>query len=110
MRSVFGPRETNNINDVAYKYECSLDVAAYILYVQGVLESIHQDEQVKASYDTGYGITLTDEHLGDSPMTLFVVQHKVRKVEPPRIKGSDEWDLAWSIGKKLINDFIAARG
>lgn len=110
MRTVYGNEtKQRKLQDLAYKYECSLDVAAYLLYVEGVLESIGKDEVVVGSYDTGFGITLVNEDLGNSPMTLFVVQAKVRKVEPPRIKDMAQWDLAWGHGKDLINKFIAER-
>lgn len=81
----------------------------YLAYVQQVLETIMPDEVVKASYDTGHGLSLVSEDLGDSPMTLFVVQNRVAKVMPPMIKDSDEWDEAWAEGKKLVREFIERR-
>lgn len=81
----------------------------YIENVKSVLEAIPVDQVVKASYDTGFGLSLVDEDLGSSPMTLFVVQHRVAKILPPYINDSHEWDLAWSEAKRLVNEFIAER-
>lgn len=81
----------------------------YIEHVKSILEEIPKDQVVKASYDTGFGLSLTDEHLGDSPMTLFVVQHRVAKIQAPRIEDSNQWDEAWAEAKRLVNEFIAER-
>lgn len=81
----------------------------YIENVKATLGAIAPDQVVKASYDTGYGLSLVDEDLGQAPMTLFVVQHRVAKISPPSIKDSAEWDLAWGEAKRLVNEFIAER-
>lgn len=97
--------ELKKLAEVSDQHKCSLNVAAYILYVQGTLQSIPKTETVRASYDTGFGLSLTNEDLGTSPMTLFVKQCEVGKVLPPRLKG-DEWDEAWEHGKMLVREFI----
>ncbi len=81
----------------------------YVAYVKSVLETIMPEDKVVASYDTGHGLSLVSEDLGDSPMTLFVVQNRVAKVMPPMIKDMDEWDEAWAEGKKLVREFIEGR-
>lgn len=81
----------------------------YIEHVKATLECIPEGQVVKASYDTGFGLSLVDEDLGESPMTLFVVQHRVCKILPPSIKDSDSWDRAWQGAKKIVNEFIAER-
>ena len=84
-------------------------VADYLNYVHACLDSIPEDAVVKASYDTGYGIHIVDQDLGNGPMTVFVVQHSVCKVKPPE-SGIADWDEAWRQGKDLIHKFIDKRG
>lgn len=110
MRSIHG-NSVDEKHDLEYKFgEQLTNLPDYLNYVHAVLDSIPEDVVVRASYDTGFGITLTDEHLGDSPMTLFVVQHRVVKVLPPKIKDSDEWDDAWKKAKELIHSKIEKAG
>jgi hypothetical protein len=79
----------------------------YLNYVKEVLETVRRTEAVpKASYDTGFGLHIVGEYLGDHPMTLFVMQHSLAKVQPPDIKNFDEWDEAWQEGKSLVRKFI----
>ena len=80
----------------------------YLSYVAETLANIPPEEIVTASYNTGFGITLVNENLGDAPMTLFVAQHAVAKVRPPA-DDNPEWDAAWDKAKDMINTFVDAR-
>ena len=82
--------------------------AEYLEYVKSVLERIRKSEAIPVtSYDTGFGLHIVDDNLGDAPMTLFVVQHSLAKVLPPNhMENMDEWDEAWQAGKALVRRFI----
>jgi hypothetical protein len=83
--------------------------ADYLNYVHAVLKSIPDDIPAVASYDTGFGIHIVDESLGDCPVTLFVIQHSIAKVRPPIIQDFDQWYEAWLAGKDLVNKFVEDR-
>lgn len=81
----------------------------YLNYVDACLKSIPEDVEIKASYDTGYGIHITSEDLGYSPMTFIVVNYSVCKIKPPTISDFDQWEEAWKSGKDMIHKFISKR-
>lgn len=76
----------------------------YLKYIRTSLKSLKVP--VKASYDTGHGLHLTTEHLGDEPMTVEVLNYSVIKIRPPDIRDFDMWYDAWKSGKRLVNKFI----
>jgi hypothetical protein len=64
---------------------------SYIEYVKSILNTLDPKECV-TSYDTGFGMHITDTHLGESVSTMDVLQHSLAKIKPPRIDDTDAWD------------------
>lgn len=81
--------------------------AEYLEYVKSVLDGLPKGEAV-VSYDTGYGLHIVNEHLGDQPMTLFVVQSSLAKVRTPNIDG-EAWFDAWREGCDLVRETLEAK-
>jgi hypothetical protein len=77
----------------------------YIKYVENVLESIPKG-LAKASYDTGFGLTITSEHLGDECHAFDVRTYEIVRVKPPS-DDDPNWDKSWAMCKRMVNEYIA---
>ena len=82
------------------------NTTVYIRYVKAVLAGLDRSS-CKAAYDTGFGLSITSEAMGDVCDTLSVVQHRVARILPPNdaIEG-DEWFAAWDAGKAIVRAFV----
>lgn len=76
----------------------------YLTYIKDQLTKINPGE-AKASYDTGYGITLVDENMGAECHAFDIMAHRLISIRPPNISG-DEWHTAWKSARTLINKYI----
>jgi hypothetical protein len=80
----------------------------YVNYVISVLAAVKAEGvSVKASYDTGYGLRLVTENIGNETHILNLLAITVEKIRPPFIEGDfDQWNEAWIEGKSIVRKFI----
>lgn len=79
-------------------------VSQYLEYVRAMLKTLNQAD-AKASYNTGYGLHITNEFLGNEVHILDVMATSLVKIRPPNIEDFDTWESAWNQGKALVNGF-----
>jgi hypothetical protein len=83
--------------------------AAYIAYIMSQLATVNQSEAL-ASYDTGYGLHLTNVSLGDECHCMDVLGASILKLRPPNISGDfDTWELAWNEARRIVNRFVSQK-
>ena len=76
----------------------------YIEYVQSQLETIDRNDAV-SSYDTGYGLHVVNEYLGDSCHAMDVRAHSIIRIRTPKIEEFDAWEDAWKAGCAIVRQF-----
>lgn len=75
----------------------------YLEYIRSALATISVKDAV-ASYDTGYGLHVVCEHLGDECHAMDVIGASILKIRTPNISG-EAWYVAWTAGCELVHEF-----
>lgn len=82
-----------------------LTIDSYLEEVKSILNKLDKSE-VKASYNTGFGIHIVNDHLGSECHSLDVLAHSIAKISPPKHIGGEEWFTAWYLAVDLVNNYI----
>lgn len=77
----------------------------YLNYILSELATIDRKDAV-ASYDTGYGLHVVSEHLGENCHCMDVRGASILRLRTPKIDGQfDLWEQAWNEGCALVRNF-----
>lgn len=76
----------------------------YIEYVKATLSTLDRSKCV-AAYNTGFGLTIVGEYLGDTTSGLDVRVNEIARIAPPKIDDIDLWVEAWGEAKAMVLEF-----